>query len=94
MSVPESLEAKLDLFRAGGRVFRYEDDLFGKTSWVAVMLGQNIIPEIVDPIVASLPPEQIERSLKSMTQSIGDAILKMPTHEQFIEKYCRSEMKM
>lgn len=93
MSVPDSLQAKIELFQAGGRVFRYEDDLFGKTSWVAVLLGQNILPEVVDPIVSSLPKEQVERSLRSMTKSIGDAVMKMPTHKQYIEQYCLTEMK-
>ena len=92
MSVPDSLIAKMDLFRAGGRVFRYEDDLFGQTSWVSVLLGQNIIPEVVDPIVSSLPPAQVEHSLRSMTQSIGDAVMKMPTHKEFISRYCPADM--
>jgi len=91
MSIPDSLTAKMELFRAGGRVFRYEDDLFGKTSWIAVMLGQNIVPQVVDPIVASLPPEQVEHSLRSMSKSIGEALMKMPTHKDFIQRYCPSE---
>ena len=37
------------------RVFRYEEELFSKPSWVAVLLGQNIVPKQCDPIVASLP---------------------------------------
>ncbi len=92
MSVPDSLKDKMDLFRAGGRVFRYEDDLFGKTSWIAVLLGQNVFPEVVDPIVSDLPIAQVERSLASMTKSIGDAVLKMPTHKEFIGQYCPSPM--
>jgi len=63
MDIPDSLQRKLDLFREGGRVFRYDDDLFGVTSWVAVMLGQNVLPRVYDPIVATLPEEQIARSM-------------------------------
>ncbi len=92
MSVPDSLTAKMDLFRAGGRVFRYEDDLFGKTSWIAVLLGQNVYPEIVDPIVTTIPSQQVRHSLTSMTKSIGDAVMKMPSHEQFIAQYCPTDM--
>ena len=92
MSVPDSLTNKIEIFRAGGRVFRYEDDLFGKTSWVAVMLGQNLIPEAIDPIVTDLPLAQVEHSLKTMRQSIGDAVMKMPTHKQFIGQYCPADI--
>ena len=91
MSVPDSLQDKIDLFQDAGRVFRYEDDLFGETSWVAVLLGQNIIPKTIDPIVATVPSEQVERSLKSMESAIEKAIKTMPSHSEFISKYCPSE---
>ncbi len=91
MSIPESLSDKINLFKDAGRVFRYEDDLFGETSWVAVLLGQNIIPKTVDPIVTTVPNQQVERSLKSMESAISEAIKTMPSHNEFISKYCPSE---
>ena len=91
MPIPESLEHKIDLFREGGRVFRYEDDLFAQTSWVAVFLGQNIFPKVLDPIVAAFPNDQVRHSLGTMRRSIDDAVSKMPAHSQFISKYCGSD---
>lgn len=88
MSIPESLQHKVDLFQRAGRAFRYEDELFSKTSWIAVMLGQNIMPETCDPIVTSLPREQVDRSLQSMQRAMTQASEKMPTHEAFIQQYC------
>lgn len=90
MSIPDSLQAKIDLFKEGGRVFRYEDDLFGQTSWVAVMLGQNIIPKVVDPIAASVPTARVKQSLDSMVNAIEQASHQMPTHSEFIKQYCQS----
>ena len=43
--------------------FRYEDELFSKPSWIAVCLGQNLIPKSIDPIVSSLPLKQVQHSL-------------------------------
>ena len=91
MSIPQSLQHKIDLFSESGRAFRYEDELFSKTSWSAVFLGQNIIPRIVDPIVAALPRQQVQNSLSSMQQAMATATNQMPTHAQFIEKYCRAD---
>ena len=45
MEVPDKLAAKLDLWRSKGRIFREGAELFGTDSWVAVLLGQGIIPE-------------------------------------------------
>ncbi len=88
MSVPHSLQEKIEIFKEGGRVFRYEDDLFSQPSWVAVMLGQNIYPRVVDPIVAGIQSEQVRNSLISMERSIESAVKNMPTHEQFLSQYC------
>ena len=86
MSVPDSLRHKMDLFGTAGRVFRYEDELFSVASWVAVMLGQNIVPERVDPIVAQLPPESIERSLSSMRNGMARAVSTLPTHGDYVSR--------
>ena len=87
MAIPDSLTRKIELFRAAGRVFRYDDELFSKPSWVAVCLGQNIMPESCDPIVAALPYAQVNQSLESMSKAMTQAVEKMPTHETFLKRY-------
>ena len=87
MSVPDSLSDKMELFRQAGRVFRYEDELFSKTSWIAVLLGQNVVPQTVDPIVSTLDAGQIAHSLGSMRAAMTGAATKMPTHEAFLKNY-------
>lgn len=88
MSIPDSLQHKIDLFKTAGRVFRYEDELFSKTSWIAVMIGQNYIPDTIDPIVTSIDPSEIGRSLTSIQQAMQSALAQMPAHDVFIRRYC------
>ncbi|GGB31090.1 tryptophan halogenase [Sphingomonas metalli] len=88
MTLPDSLQHKIDLFRQTGRVFRYNDELFTRPSWVAVMLGQRIEPRICDPVVSSLPIEEVRRSLASMRGAMQKAAAQMPTHAAFIARYC------
>jgi len=87
MNIPNTLKSKIDLFSEAGRVFRYDDELFSKPSWIAVCLGQNITPNTNDPIVASLPPEQVQHSLDSMQNAMIQAAKKMSTHEDFLKRY-------
>ena len=87
MSIPDTLQRKIDLFQEAGRFFRYEDELFSKPSWVAVMLGQNVIPKSVDPIVSSLNEQDVLKSLGSMQSAMLGATTKMETHESFLKKY-------
>lgn len=90
MSLPESLVQKIELFREAGRIFRYEDELFSKNSWTAVLFGQGVFPKTIDPIISNLPVPDVDRSLASMRNAMQKAVMSMPTHSQFIDKYCRS----
>ena len=45
MDVPDSLHRKLESVAAKGRLFREQRELFGTPSWVAVLLGQGIVPD-------------------------------------------------
>ena len=87
MSIPDSLKRKMNLFAEAGRVFRYDDELFSKASWIAVCLGQNILPKINDPIVANLPIEQVNGSLESMRNAMAQTAKKIPSHEEFLERF-------
>jgi Tryptophan halogenase. len=92
MSIPDSLRYKIALFREAGRVFRYEEELFARPSWVAVFLGQHIVPKHCDPIVAMLPHEEVRSSLESMRMGIAKAAASMPTHAEFIQRYCAADI--
>lgn len=87
MSIPETLKRKIDLFSEAGRVFRYDDELFSKESWIAVSLGQNIMPKATDPIVSALPHEQVQHSLESMRKAMQQTAQKMPLHAEFIKRF-------
>ena len=87
MRVPDSLTHKMQLFEEAGRVFRYEDELFARASWVAVMTGQGVTPRRVDPMVAALPMGDIERSLGSMRRAIDGASEQLPDHRAFLDRY-------
>jgi tryptophan halogenase len=91
MDIPESLRYKIALFREAGRVFRYDEELFTKPSWVAVMLGQHVTPRQYDPIVATLPHADVHRSLESMRIAMINAANAMPTHAEFIQRYCPAD---
>ena len=88
MSIPDSLKYKIQLFREAGRIFRYEEELFTRPSWVAVMLGQGIVPRNPDPIVSTLPTKEVTDSIESMRVAMEQAADQAPTHEQFIAHYC------
>ncbi|WP_426370453.1 tryptophan halogenase family protein [Pseudocolwellia sp. HL-MZ7] len=92
MSIPDSLQHKMELFQCAGRVFRDDHELFSTSSWVAVMMGQNIYPETAEPMLLGVPIQNIEKSLQSMQRAMQQTSLKMPTHAEFIKNYASSSI--
>lgn len=88
MEVPATLQRKIDLFRVNGRIFREDEELFGEESWIQVLLGQGIIPQGYDPLVDVRSEPQIVQYLGNIENVIGKCVDVMPSHADFVARYC------
>jgi tryptophan halogenase len=88
MHIPDSLSRKIELFRARGRLFRYEDELFSDASWTAVMMGQGLMPQGHDPMADTLDPNEIGYMVEKMAAMFDAAAQQMPKHSEFIAQHC------
>jgi tryptophan halogenase len=86
MDIPDKLASKLELWRSKGRLFRDGQELFGPASWVAVLLGQGIVPEEQDPMVMTIDPAMAADTLDKMHLSYRRLAEQMPTHAEFIAR--------
>jgi tryptophan halogenase len=94
MEVPETLAAKLELWRSKGRIFREGAELFGTASWVAVLLGQGIVPEEPEPSAFAADESKLADLLDRMRDSYRHTAERMPTHAEFIARTCAAEPVM
>ncbi|MCJ7421437.1 tryptophan halogenase family protein [Sphingomicrobium astaxanthinifaciens] len=92
MDIPDTLQEKIDLFRLNGQVFREEDELFAETSWVAVMMGQGIVPGRPSAMAHSLDLDKLREEYEGIDKSIRYVVGNMPTHDQYLERYCPAAM--
>jgi tryptophan halogenase len=90
MSVPETLQQKIDLFRANGRIFRLNNELFSEVSWFQVMFGQGIHPRGHHPLVEAKSDELIAKMLADVKRVMHGVTDLMPTHQEFIDKHCKA----
>ena len=88
MDLPDTLAAKLELWRSKGRIFRDGQELFGPPSWVAVLLGQGIVPQEQDPRVIAIDPAVAGDTLEKMRVSYRQMAEHMPAHADFISQAC------
>ncbi|MBB5698545.1 tryptophan halogenase family protein [Sphingomonas yantingensis] len=88
MPIPDSLAEKIELFRRRGRIVKYREGVFLDASWVAVYLGQRVVPEGFDPR-AGLPTDaDLLRSMAALRQEVSATAAAMPGHLDFIHRYC------
>ena len=88
MPVPDSLTEKTELFRLNGQIFREDDELFTETSWAAVMMGQGITMAGRNPMIDGLPEPTTRKEFDAIEQSIRYVVQHMPTHGDYLKKYC------
>ncbi|RZM35475.1 MAG: tryptophan 7-halogenase [Sphingomonas sp.] len=87
MPIPDSLTRKLALFREKGRIFRYDDELFGIPSWVQVLLGQHVTPVGYDPIVDALDADRVADALREMRAATLRTAKALPDHAEFVARH-------
>lgn len=93
MEIPDQLSGNIDLFKRKGRFFAHHSDLFTITSWVAVLVGQNVLPSEYDPVVDGITEKDIRESLADMRKIYADATARMPPHKAFIDKFCKTMVR-
>ncbi|MCU6453702.1 tryptophan 7-halogenase [Sphingomonas sp. A2-49] len=81
MALPDTLNRKIALFREKGRIFRYDDELFAVPSWVAVLLGQGVVPDGYDPVVDALDADRVAEAMRQMRASYTAMAAQMPRVE-------------
>jgi tryptophan halogenase len=76
------------LFRESAGIFCATDDLFQLTSWLQVLWGQGVRPEVTHPFVEAVAPEHRAGYLQDLRTLLAQAVGKLPGHAEFIAKNC------
>ena len=88
MDIPDTLQHKLDLYRANGRINHAEGDLFGPVSWLQVMSGQRIRAKGYHPFANLRPESEVNEFLENVETVTRRCAEVMPTHSEFIASHC------
>ncbi len=91
MSIPDTLQHKIDLFRSNGRVFRENAELFSEISWVEVFLGQHVTPSGYHALVDTLSEQRIGEFLENVRGTIARCVQAMPTHAEYVAQQCAQQ---
>lgn len=83
--IPDSLAAKMRLFKAQGRLMKNDLDLFSLDSWYSVLEGMQVRPESYDPISDLSVSESVEKMLTKRLIDLKQSTQQLPRHVDFIQ---------
>ncbi len=86
--IPDTLAERLAIYARTGRVYREGDELFTKTSWLAVMDGQGLRAATHDPLADTMPIDAAAARLQRIGAVVAAAAAQMPAHDAFIARHC------
>lgn len=92
MKIPETLTQRLRIFEDNARLYRHDNELFGETSWFAVMHGQGLTPQSYHPNANIMPNQELDQRMADMRRAWAASLNSMPSHQEFINQHCRSDL--
>jgi tryptophan 7-halogenase len=84
MEVPDTLQEKMELFRHAGRIAKYSEGLFFEPSWLAVYIGQGVIPYGWDQRADHFRAAELGAALDRLRGRISASVAAMPDHAAFL----------
>ncbi len=92
MSIPDSLQERLELFKTRGEVMVKQSELFKETNWFAVLAGQGLLPESYHPIADAISDDDLRLRLTKIRTGVQNRVSGMPKHADYIRENCKSAM--
>jgi tryptophan 7-halogenase len=86
MTLPDSLQEKISAWTTRGYIIKYEFGLFLPPSWIAVMLGQNLVPRGYDRRVDTVSEESLVANASGIRRDVLAAVQNTPEHAAFIKQ--------
>jgi len=86
---PPSLAHTLALFRERGRLPIYDEESFNRDSWLAVLLGQGLLPRAADPLIEIVPPDESAAAMARMRSAVAAGVPGVPTHAAYLSSLSR-----
>jgi tryptophan halogenase len=83
---PASLAHTIGLFRDRGRLPFHEEETFARDSWLAVLIGQGVMPERVDPLVDLHDSQEAEAAMARMRSVLTSMVAALPAHADYLSR--------
>lgn len=85
-TLPDSLARTLAAFGERGRLPFFEEETFSRDDWLAVLLGQGMLPRRSDPLIDTVSPAESARAMAAYRAAIAQDVLRCPTADEYYHR--------
>ena len=86
MAIPDSLAERVEMFRDRGLLFQVgADEYFSQGSWMAVMMGQGIVPKAHNPLYDYQDLDRVAAGFEQIKQAWATTAENLPAHEDYLK---------
>ncbi len=87
MSVPDDLQARIDVFRERGMIISKTGEMFRDTSWFAIMIGQGLEPRAYSALIDAQDKPSMRDSFRWVRERIARDVAPLPTQDEFLRHH-------
>ena len=91
MALPETLQHKLDVWKACGQVPLYDNESYLEPSWVAIFLGNGCVPSRHNWKADLFPADALAAGMAKRSANLARMAQSSPDHGAYIERNCKAE---
>ncbi|MFU2508503.1 tryptophan halogenase family protein [Pseudoalteromonas sp. ASV78] len=88
MTLPDSLQQRIALFKRTGTLSIQADELFSEVAWLQVLIGQGIRPQSYHPLARAISDSELDEFLSNIATIQQQYVTHLPTHEEYLQQFC------
>jgi len=88
VALPDSLKAKIALWREAGTITREHEELFTEDGWLQVLAGQGVEPRAHHPLADQIGERDLADYMETLELLYRREVQAMPTHADLIARHC------
>ncbi len=88
LSLPDTLEHKIELFKSCGHIVQYPPETFETSSWLTMFEGFGIRPRDIDDRASQMPASVLSEQLAGIRQQLRHVAAQADSHASVIAKHC------
>jgi tryptophan halogenase len=81
--LPDSLQARIDLYAQTGRIRPQPGELFNDLSWFYVLEGMGIRPRVYDPLADVVRGEDLSKIFAALADATAAGLRNAPAHDSY-----------